>query len=90
MNGSNCRPYATGGIVVGASVRAVSPIAPPRPDIDLLNEHELQAAACGCTAKVGIPSAAGQTAFNTASGDASTLTKSLPLAGVGLQKAIVR
>ncbi len=32
------RPYATGGIaLVGASVIAVSPIAPPLPDIHLPN-----------------------------------------------------
>ena len=50
------RPYATGGIaLVGASVIAVSPIAPPLPDIHLPNPAhvaasvELAAAALAAT-----------------------------------------
>ncbi len=84
------RPYATGGIaLVGASVIAVSPIAPPLPDIHLPNQHELQAAAVRLTAGWD-PLAAWQNAFNTASTNASTLADNFLLApGVGLQQAIV-
>jgi hypothetical protein len=84
------RPYATGGIaLVGASVIAVSPIAPPLPDIHLPNQHELQAAAVRLTAGWD-PLTAWQTAFNTASANASTLADNFLLApGVGLQQAIV-
>ncbi len=84
------RPYATGGIaLVGASVIAVSPIAPPLPDIHLPNQHELQAAAVRLTAGWD-PLTAWQNAFNTASSNASTLANNFLLApGVGLQQAIV-
>ena len=84
------RPYATGGIaLVGASVIAVSPIAPPLPDIHLPNQHDVQAAAVRLTAGWD-PLAAWQNAFNTASTNASTLTNNFFLApGVGLQQAIV-
>ena len=84
------RPYATGGIaLVGASVIAVSPIAPPLPDIHLPNQHDVQAAAVRLTAGWD-PLAAWQNAFNTTSTNASTLANNFFLApGVGLQQAIV-
>ncbi len=90
MHAAIRRPYATGGIaLVGASVIAVSPIAPPLPDIHLPNQHELQAAAVRLTAGWN-PLTAWQNAFNTASANASTLTENFLLApGVGLQQAIV-
>ncbi len=90
MHAAIRRPYATGGIaLVGASVIAVSPIAPPLPDIHLPNQHELQAAAVRLTAGWD-PLAAWQNAFNTASTNASTLADNFLLApGVGLQQAIV-
>jgi hypothetical protein len=90
MHAAIRRPYATGGIaLVGASVIAVSPIAPPLPDIHLPNQHELQAAAVRLTAGWD-PLTAWQNAFNTASTNASTLADNFLLApGVGLQQAIV-
>src|SRR5258705_2007317 len=90
MHAAIRRPYATGGIaLVGPSVIAVSPIAPPLPDIHLPNQHELQAAAVRLTAGWD-PLAALQNAFNTASTNPSTPADNLLLApGVGLQQAIL-
>jgi hypothetical protein len=84
------RPHVTAGIaLVGASVIAVSPFAPPLPDIHLPNEHDVQAAAVRLTAGWD-PLAPWQNAFNTASKNASTLADNFLLApGVGLQQAIV-
>jgi hypothetical protein len=90
MHAAIRRPYATGGIaLVGASVIAVSPFAPPLPDIHLPNQHDVQAAAVRLTAGWD-PLAAWQTAFNTASANFTTLENNFLLApGVGLQQAIV-
>jgi hypothetical protein len=64
-------------------------MAPPLPDIHLPNQHELQAAAVRLTAGWD-PLAPWKNAFNTASGNASTLADNFLLApGVGLQQAIV-
>jgi hypothetical protein len=84
------RPHVTAGIALaGAAAIAVSPMAPPLPDIHLPNQHELQAAAVRLTAGWD-PLAAWQNAFNTASTNASTLADNFLLApGVGLQQAIV-
>ena len=84
------RPHVTAGIALaGAAAIAVSPMAPPLPDIHLPNQHELQAAAVRLTAGWD-PLAPWKNAFNTASGNASTLADNFLLApGVGLQQAIV-
>ena len=84
------RPHVTAGIALaGAAVIAVSPIAPPLPDIHLPNPHELQAAAVRLTAGWD-PLATWQTALKTASTNATTLADNFLLApGVGLQQAIV-
>jgi hypothetical protein len=84
------RPHVTAGIALaGAAAIAVSPMAPPLPDIHLPNQHELQAAAVRLTAGWD-PLAAWQTALNATSKNASTLADNFFLApGVGLQQAIV-
>jgi hypothetical protein len=67
----------------------VSPVAPPLPDIHVLNPHQLEAMAVRLTAG-WTPFEAWQNAFNTTSANASTLTNNFFLApGVGLQQAIV-
>jgi hypothetical protein len=84
------RPHVTAGIALaGAAAVAVSPFAPPLPDIHLPNQHDVQAAAVRLTAGWD-PLAPWQTALNTASANASTLADNFLLApGVGLQQAIV-
>ena len=84
------RPHVTAGIALaGAAVIAVSPMAPPLPDIHLPNPHELQAAAVRLTAGWD-PLAPWKAALDTASTNATTLADNFLLApGVGLQQAIV-
>jgi hypothetical protein len=79
--------WITAGVAVaGASLIAVAPgVTPVPPDL----QHELQASAVRLTAGWD-PLAAWKNAFNTTSGNASTIADNFFLApGVGLQQAIV-
>ena len=80
--------WITAGVAVAGLIAVAPGVSPVLPQLPHL-QHELQASAVRLTAGWD-PLAAWQTAFNTASANASTLANNFLLApGVGLQQAIV-